>query len=60
MVRKTVFKATNIMLVGSNFFYKKRLILDEEKLWEEYTQGKQTYVQLAEKYACSAKKLEVI
>jgi len=34
------------------------LFLDEEKLWKEYVQGKQTYVQLAEKYSCSAKTIK--
>ena len=34
------------------------MLLDEEKLWKEYLQGKQTYVQLAEKYACSAKTIK--
>jgi len=34
------------------------LILDEEQLWIEYVKGKQTYAQLTEKHACSAKKLD--
>ncbi|WP_315238914.1 hypothetical protein [Capnocytophaga granulosa] len=34
------------------------MFLDEEKLWKEYVQGKQTYVQLAEKYSCSAKTIK--
>ena len=34
------------------------MFLDEEKFWKEYVQGKQTYVQLAEKYSCSAKTIK--
>lgn len=34
------------------------MILDEEQLWKEYVQGKQTYAQLAEKYACSARTIK--
>jgi hypothetical protein len=34
------------------------LILDEEQLWIEYVKGKQTYAQLAEKHACSAKTIK--
>jgi len=34
------------------------LILDEEQLWKEYVQGKQTYAQLAKKYACSARTIK--
>ena len=34
------------------------MILDEEQLLKEYVQGKQTYAQLAEKYACSARTIK--
>ena len=34
------------------------MILEEEELWKEYVQGKQTYTQLAEKYACPAKTIK--
>jgi hypothetical protein len=34
------------------------LILDEEQLWIECVKGKQTYAQLAEKHACSAKTIK--
>jgi hypothetical protein len=32
--------------------------LDPGKIWNEYTQGKQTYVQLAKKYNCSTKTIQ--
>jgi len=32
--------------------------LDFNKIWEEYTQGKQTYSQLAKKYNCSIKTIQ--
>ena len=34
------------------------MILDKEELWKEYVQGKQTYTQLAKKYACLAKTIK--
>ena len=43
---------------GKQFLVKKKLILDEEQLWIEYVKGKQTYAQLAEKHACSAKTIK--
>lgn len=41
-----------------SFLKRKKLILDEEQLWIEYVKGKQTYAQLAEKHACSAKTIK--
>jgi transposase-like protein len=32
--------------------------LDVQQLWEEYTKGKQTYLQLATKYRCSVKTIQ--
>lgn len=32
--------------------------LDPTTIWQEYTQGKQTYVQLAAKYSCSTKTIQ--
>ena len=32
--------------------------LNREKIWEEYTYGKQTYAQLAERYGCSIKTIQ--
>jgi hypothetical protein len=32
--------------------------LDGAKIWQEYTAGKQTYAQLAEKYSCSIKTIQ--
>ena len=32
--------------------------LDNNVLWEEYTLGKQTYAQLADKYRCSIKTIQ--
>ena len=40
------------------FVVKRQLILDQEQLWKEYVQGKQTYAQLAEKYSCSIKTIK--
>ncbi len=33
-------------------------IITPEKIWDEYTKGKQTYKQLAEKYQCSIKTIQ--
>lgn len=41
---------------GKQFVIRKKL--DENILWEEYTKGKQTYAQLAEKYGCSSKTIK--
>lgn len=41
---------------GKQFRGGKRL--SPEKIWEEYTQGKQTYLQLAIKYECSTKTIQ--
>ena len=32
--------------------------VDPELLWKEYSDGKQTYVQLAEKYDCSSRTIQ--
>ena len=32
--------------------------LDSNKIWEEYTSGKQTYFQLSQKYNCSIKTIQ--
>ena len=32
--------------------------LDNEQIWQEYTEGKQTYSQLAQKYNCSVKTIQ--
>lgn len=47
-----------MLCLWKDFFEKKQVSLDEEQLWVEYVKGKQTYAQLAEKYACSAKTIK--
>jgi hypothetical protein len=35
-----------------------RVTINGKKLWQEYTKGKQTYWQLAQKYECSVKTIQ--
>ena len=41
---------------GKRFF--DRVRINNKSIWEEYTKGKQTYVQLATKYGCSVKTIQ--
>jgi len=34
------------------------LRLDPKIIWKEYSEGKQTYAQLAEKYGCSSRTIQ--
>lgn len=53
MVKKAANNSTNVMLVENNFVGGIRL--KPEQIWHEYVDGKQTYLQLVEKYNCSTK-----
>lgn len=44
------------LLCGKQFIGGQRLI--SEKIWEDYTLGKQTYAQLAQRYNCSIKTIQ--
>lgn len=39
-------------------FRNQKTAIDVKQLWQDYTQGKQTYSQLAQQYACSVKTIQ--
>ena len=56
MASITMFNDINVPLVVSVFYVENRIRKDS--IWVEYTGGKQTYFQLAEKYGCCIKTIQ--